>query len=385
MRGFQDLAWITIAGALTFGMLLSLLAHSRRTLAQWLGLSSEVASGLSSILTLTLIPSSLVAGLLSDYWGGKWTVALGSFLATLALVLLMLADGQRFRRSVVAVVLVGMGAACLNVGSVVLMPRSFFDDNPVAATNLGFVFMGLGALVTPVLGDLLLQIQRTGFRRTLGVFAVLAVIPLLLAAGGPADSGGGELHFDLFSRRSLWLAGAVFVLYAPLEAWLSTSALPYLRRVGFTDGKAGLLLALTWIAFLGSRFAIAYGQQTEALDPDSSHMIILLLALIATVALGNLAGASRHDGIVFWMLLIGICLGPIFSSLVGFLFLHFDARSYGTVYGTVYAVGTAGGLFLTPLFRPSMQKVSPDRPVFWLLATVSLSLIGVILAAWVTR
>ena len=50
-----------------------------------------------------------------------------------------------------------------------------------------------------------------------------------------------------------------------------------------------------------------------------------------------------------------------------------------------YAVGTAGGLLLTPLFRPAEQKPSPDKSVLWMLAGISLSLIGVILAAWVTR
>lgn len=388
MRGFHELAWLTIAGGMAFGMLLSLMAGSRRTLEDWLRLPADQAGGLVSVLTLMLIPGSIGAGLMVDLVGGKWIIALGSVLAALSLVLLLLCTSQTYSRCLWAMVVAGLAASCLNVGTVVLMPRAFFDDNPVAATNLGFVFVGLGALLTPVVGDLLLQIQRTGYRQTLGVFAAASLMPLVLAIATPGDSmpvDGGGLHLEVFQRPSLWLAGAVFVLYAPLEAWLSAGALPYLRRVGFGEGRAAALLAAAWLVFLGSRLAVAYGQQTGTLDPDSSHFLILLLALIATVVLGNMAGANRQDSVALWMLLIGACLGPIYSSLVGFLFLHFDPKVYGSTYGMVYAVGTAGGLLLTPLFRPSPQKTTSDKSVFWMLAGISLSLIGVILAAWVTR
>jgi fucose permease len=387
MRGFHELAWLTIAGGAAFGMLLTLMAGSRRTLEQWLRLPSEQAGGLISVFTLVLVPASIVAGLLADVVGGKWTIALGSVLASGSLVLLLSCTAETFRRCLTAMVVAGVGAACLNVGSAVLMPRAFFDDHPVAATNLGFVFVGLGALVTPVIGDLLLQVQRTGHRRTLTFFALVSAVPLIVALASPgepalADSG---LAFGVFRRPSLWLAGVVFMLYAPLEAWLSASAMPYLKRAGFGEGKAAVLLAVTWMAFLGSRLALAYMQNTEALDPDSTHFVILLVALIATVALGNMAGAVRHDSVIFWMLLVGACLGPIYSSLVGFLFLHFDPKVYGSAYGMVYAIGTAGGLFLTPLFRAREQKPAPDKSVFWMLAGISLSLIGAILAAWVAR
>jgi fucose permease len=388
MRGFHELAWLTIAGGFTFGMLLSLMAGSRRTLVEWLRLEPEQAGGLLSVLSLTLIPGSITAGLLVDLCGGKWIIALGSLLACISLLLLLSSTHQSYGRCLSAIIVAGLGASCLNVGSAVLMPRAFFDDNPVAATNLGFVFVGLGALVTPVVADLLLQIQRTGYRKTLAVFALACLVPLglaVIAPGEPMPANGGGVHFEVFQRPSLWLAGGVFILYAPLEAWLSASALPYLRRIGFRETGAAVLLALTWLAFLGSRLVIAYWEQTESLDPDSTHLVMLLLALIATVALGNMAGASRHDSVTLWILLVGVCLGPIYSSLVGFLFLNFDPKVYGSAYGTVYAIGTAGGMLLTPLFRPSEQKVAPDKSVLWMLAGISLSLIGMILAAWVSR
>jgi nitrate/nitrite transporter NarK len=237
-----------------------------------------------------------------------------------------------------------------------------------------------------VIADLLLQLQRTGFKRTLGVFALACLSPVLIAVFTPLDTAAtaGDFHVSVLAKPSLWLIGAVFMLYAPLEGWLSSAA-PYLKRSGFTERGAAVLLAITWMVFLTARFAIAYWQQAEVLNPDSDHILMLILALIATVALGNLAGSHRVDSISFWVLLLGVALGPIFSSLVGFLLLYFQPHEHGTAYGTMFAIGTAGSLLLGPLITPRAGKPDADRFVFRLLALVSLGLIAVILAAWVTR
>src|SRR4051794_6436878 len=98
MRGFNDLAWLTIAGGMAFGVLLSLMAGSRRTLVEWLRLPPEQAGGLISVLPLTLIPGSILSGVLVDAVGGKWIVPLGSILAALSLVLLLLSTSHTYGR-----------------------------------------------------------------------------------------------------------------------------------------------------------------------------------------------------------------------------------------------------------------------------------------------
>jgi fucose permease len=306
-------------------------------------------------------------------------------LASLAVIALI--SARTTRGCAWAMGLAGAGAALLNCGTTVLMPRVFFDSNPVASANLGFLFVGLGALVTPVVANLLLQLQpTTGFQRALGLFALACLSPVLIAIFSPSEitATPSALHLDVLARPSLWLTGIVFVLYTPLEGWLSAAAPTYLKRTGFTERAAAMALTVTWLAFLSGRFVLAYWQQAEVLSADSSHMVVLVLALIAAVALGNLVGTHKKDAIAFWFFLVGLALGPIFSSLVGFLLMSFDPQEHGMAYGTMFAIGTAGSLLLGPLVNPS-EKPEADRKVLWLLAGTSLALIAVMLAAWVTR
>jgi len=58
----------------------------------------------------------------------------------------------------------------------------------------------------------------------------------------------------------LWLAGAVFFLYAPLEGGLHTWSSTYLQNVGHSERKAGQLIAGFWSCFLLGRLAMAYFQ-----------------------------------------------------------------------------------------------------------------------------
>jgi MFS family permease len=384
MTGFDLLAWTTAAGGFTFGMLLSLMGSSRKTLKEWLGFSDQQAAGLLSALTLALIPFTLLGGLLVDAWGAKPVLCLGSILASLALVVLVSNSSRSYARTVWAVVIAGAGAGFLNCGTAMLMSRAFFD-NPLASTNLGFIFVGLGALITPVVADLLLQFQRVGYRRTLSVFALLCLVPLVLAVSAGAEptiTSTSIVHLTVFTKPSVWLAGVVFVLYGALEGWLSSSAPGYLHRANVGRSKAGLLLAITWLVFLGARFVVAAWMQTGVFDADSGHLMMLVMAVIATVALGNLAGAERHDAVVVWFLLIGAALGPIFPTLVGFLFLYNDPQEYGTAYGLMFAVGTVGSLVVAPLYS-AHKTAQTDKTVLRLLAAISLGMIGVILAAWV--
>jgi fucose permease len=76
--------------------------------------------------------------------------------------------------------------------------------------------------------------------------------------------------------------------------------------------------------------------------------LIVVLALLSAVTLGNLVGATywRHGGL--GLLLVGACFGPIFPTLVGLVLQTFpDAQ--GVAYGTMFAVGGTSGLMLPPL------------------------------------
>ena len=347
----HELVPVTITAAFVFGVVLALLGSVKLPLAARLGMDEARVGGLLSALNLALIPMMLLSGILIDGLGGR-VVLIGGSLVT-GLAVFSLAMSRTFAGSLYAIMLVGAGGACISTASVKLMPLAFFGEtNPAPSLNLGNVFFGLGALVTPALADLLLR--ALGFRRAVAVLAVVCLLPALAALLTPAqaftlpDSDAGDLA-GVLENPILWLAGLVFLLYSPLEGALGTWATTYLTQIGYRERRAALLLSGFWLAFLGGRLVVSYLQQ-RVLPEHSEAWLILFLAVLGAVVLGNLAGTQNRGSAAWGLLLAGAILGPIFPTLVGILFRNVKVAEQGTAYGAMFAIGATGSLFLAPLF-----------------------------------
>jgi fucose permease len=292
-----------------------------------------------------------LSGILIDQWGVRLVMILGSFLTCAAIYGLTLHQTS-FRWAVAAVLLIGLGAACVSTASVVLMPRAFFDDRRDllgAALNLGMAFFALGALVTPALIDVLLA--RLSFRTTLGLVAVLCLVPALLAivSNIPGDGETASLT-QVLADRYLWMAGLVFFLYAPLEASVGAWATTLLVELGNPERRVAWLLSGFWLAFLASRLAAAY------LQVEASAWVLVALGILAAVVLGSLAGAPNRNWAEMSLLLLGAVLGPVFPTLVAMVFDHFPAAQRGTAYGAMFAVGSLGSLVTCPVIGFSVRR-----------------------------
>jgi fucose permease len=360
MSGFSPVTAVTISGAFAFGTVLSLLGSIKLPLAKRLQIDEAHAGGLLSALNLALIPMMLLSGLLIDRWGVKSVLMLGSLVTALALF--SLAVGQTYRWALVAVLLVGVGGAGLSTGSVVLMPQAFFPDQAAASLNLGNVFFGLGALITPALADLLLHTVR--FRSTLGLLALLCLVPAgvaLFVPGSqlPVPAPQGDLASVLRSPL-LWLSGLVFFLYGPLEFAIGTWATTYLTDHHYRPTRAAWLLSGFWLTFFAARLGMAFLEGGDVLPRESEAWVILFLALLSAVALGNLAGASTKGNAGLGLLVLGAFLGPIFPTLMGGVFEAFPDHR-GTAYGAVFTLGSVGSLLLAPFIGRRAQATSVQQ------------------------
>jgi fucose permease len=341
----------TIVSAFVFGMVLSLLGSIKLTLAERLNLGEARVGGLWSALSLALIPMMLLSGWLIDLVGIKWVLISSALLTSLGLTLLSLA--RTYKGCLGSILLSGLGAAGLSVGSIVLMPEAFWPDssaNPAAALNLGNVFFGLGALVTPTLADVLLRTVQ--FRRTLAVLALVCLAPAFIAAGTTSfpdlRQAAGGLARE-FGQWHVWVAGLVFLLYAPIEGSLGTWTTTYLTDLGYRPTRASWLLSAFWLAFLATRLLTALLQHGPTLPTWSNPWVIIVLALLSAMALGHLAGAANRGHVGLGLLLLGACLGPIFPTLVGIVFAATPKAQHGTAYGLMFAIGSLGSLILPPL------------------------------------
>jgi FHS family glucose/mannose:H+ symporter-like MFS transporter len=383
MTGKAELIPVTIASAFSFGMVLALLGSIKLPLAKRLDINETRVGGLLSMLTLALIPLMLLSGILIDTMPVRWVLVTGSLV--LAVAVGLMAFSRNYGECLLAILLIGASGACLSTGSVRLMPEAFFPEHEAASFNLGNVFFGLGALITPTLLNLLMR--GLGFRRALGIFALLCLAPALaglLTPQFPQAPPPGNLS-QVVREPALWLTALVFFLYCPLEGALGTWATTYLTSLGYREARAVLLLSGFWLTFLVGRLLAAVLER-GILPPGSEPWVICVLALAAAVVLGNLAGAPRQGNAGWGLLLVGFLLGPIFPTLLGILFAHkqFDANR-GTAYGAMFALGVTGNLVFPPLIGAYARRTTVQRAlriplvIALLLAAVSLF---VALAPW---
>ncbi len=361
MTGFQSVTAVTISGAFVFGMLLVLLESVRTVLAKRLNLSEARVDWLVAALNLALIPMMPVSGILCDELGAKSVFLFGSLITGTALF--ALAVSSTGLRTLGAILLAGVGAACLSTGSSVLMSKAFFPDNEPASQNLGNVFFGLGALVTPALVTALFR--RLDYRRAVGFVALLCLLPAFIAAfTGQSEfaTPGGPVNLAALLRDPiLWLAGFVLLLYAPLEGSLGTWATQYLIDRGFRARAAAWLLSGFWLMFLAARLGTALVLEQGALPKThAAAWLNVVLALAAAVFLGNMAGARTRFSGAIGLLLVGACFGPIFPTLVGMLFTHFP-HARGTAFGAMFAIGAVGNLVFPPLIGIHARRTTVQR------------------------
>jgi fucose permease len=379
MGGLNAMTAATIAGAFVFGMVLTLLGSIKLALAKEFGIDEARVGWLVSALNLALIPAMLLSGFLIDRWDARPVLILGSVLTAMGLYSLTLR--KTFGWALLSVLLIGLGGACVSTSSVVLMPRAFFGHEQTAASlNLGMVFFGLGSLMTTSLADLLLRTVR--FRWTLGLLALVCLVPAGIAAAPfkeevllrePSESVG------IFTNPGLWLAGLVLLLYMPLEFAVGTWATTYLTDRDYRDNWAAWLLSGFWLTFLASRLGMAFLEHSGILPAGGGPWMIVFLGILAAVALGHLVGASTRGNAGLGLLLLGAILGPIFPTLVGLVFRQYPAHQHGTAYGTLFAIGSVGGLILPPIIgtyarRRGVQKAL-KIPLFQALLLSAIALV----------
>jgi fucose permease len=371
MGGLQIVAVVAVSGAMIFGMVLTLLGSIKLALAERLGIGEAGVGWLLFALNLALIPATLLSGILIDLWSPRGVLVTGSLVAAAALAILATTTRSKSYSGVLmAVLAAGVGAAFLGAACVVLMPQAFFENaegRTTASLNLGNVFFGAGALITPTLAWLL--IGRFGFRRTVLILTLICLVPAGLAAVSlmpQVDQARFRVVHEAQDITTLpaslpfILAAVVFFLYGPVEFAISTWCTSYLVEQGYKPRRAELILSLFWLVFLASRLVVAFlGQASPFLDSFSAGLVTVL-GFFAAAILGNLAGTAptREGRGVLGILTLAAVLGPIFPTLVGIVFTLTSPRLHGTAYGAVFAIGSTGSLLLAPLLGLFARRYS---------------------------
>jgi fucose permease len=369
MPASQGLIITTLSGLLLVGLILPLLGSLRLPLARHLGREGAPAGGLRLVFGLTLLPMLLVSGLIVDRWGARDGLLVGSLAVGVGLASLGLA--QTYRQGLGAAALLGGALALLHTAAAVLLPAALFSpERPTTSTNLGYLFVGMSTLLASALLPLLER--KLGMRRGLLLLALAGLVPAAALAFTPAaEFPAPQRAWDVagvVADPRLWLAALVLFLYYPLENVLSAWAPAYLAEVSRTPRGIPLVLAGYWVAFLSTRFLTALAP--TGLVP----WLILLLMVLAAATVGNMSGSYRPSSGILGLWVLGACLGPIFPSLVGLVFLCFPEH-LALSFGLLLALGGTGGLVL----QPALEYYARGHPVRLTMRLVML--VALVLAA----
>jgi fucose permease len=386
MTSLSSLAAVTCTAAFVFGLILALPGAFKPRLAKRLGVREGRAAGLLATFNFALIPSFLLAGYLSDALGWRPMLILGGLLAAIGIA------GLAIRRKTLAVLgsvlLLGAGAACLGTAAVVMMPIAFdFGMRQIiGAINLGFVFVALGALMTPTLADLLMR--TLSFRKAVALLALVCLVPALfgaLSSHQPEPGAAAPEHPNIAGvlvNLPILLAGLAFLMYVPLELAISAWGSTYLTvEQGYSEGRASWVMSFFWLTFLLGRVLAAILFHARQFDTTWTPVTFFLLALLAAFVLGCLAGLGRPRSAGWGVAALGLLLGPLFPTLVAVVLSDAPNHAYGTAFGAMFAIGSLGSAVLAPVVALMGRGKTAMRPLVLtplavMLVVMSLAMLG---------
>lgn len=383
MSAMQTMTAATIGGALSFGMALALFGRLRLAVAQAVATKDNSLRRWFLALNVSLVPLMLLSGVLLDTYGARPVLVAGS--AMLAVALVLVNHRMNSLQTLAAMLLACFGASALGVASIVLMPHAFFvSEETSAGLNLGFVFITLGALLASALADILLTTIQ--LRRTLAVFALLALMPAFLSVLPSTHWHVGEHPgslSEMFAEPICWSGALALFFYVPLEAAISLWTFALLAERGQDEREATGLLSGFWMAFLASRLFAALAQHEFFFSAWWDRGLVVAAPLVAAVLLGNLAGAGQRGRPRGGLILLGLLLGPVLPTLLSLIF-EAARDAEGTAFGLAFAAGSLGSVLLAPLMKTRSAARHPlsalRLPIFLaLLVTASALILGLMM------
>ena len=329
---------VAILGVLGIGIVISILGAVKLPLTEKLGIDDAKFGSLISTMMFTSIIVVLLIGPLVDTLGHKPIAVAGFLIAGLSIFMLIFSTS--YRGAVIASIGFGIGGMCVNtVGNTLLPIVLFGGQNQPAALNLGNVFFGVGAFLTPFFVGILLK--RLGFSNTLSIVGAILLIPIIFALWTTSypELPGYETGsvFGLLGTPVVLVASIVLFCYIALEVSMGGWITSYLTEVGFTASKASGILSGFWIALMIARLVTS-----GFVTPEIGTTVIAVLALTAVITIMIMVKAKNKVTATLGVLVTGLVFGPVFPTVIGYTFSNISSDLYGKRIRNNVCSGIAG-------------------------------------------
>ena len=343
-------AWLVVAATFISTATVFGVTYSFTTFLDAMTEEFDAGNGATALLfgltIFFLFVLGLPAGRASDRWGPRPVVLVGCASIVAGLLLTSIVD--RLPLGYLTYGLgIGVGTACCYV-PMVSQVSGWFDRRRAAALGVAVSGIGVGTLVGPPLANRL--IEEYGWRSTYRIFAVIAVVGLLIAAAlvarAPIAVGQAPLDLGLVVRqpifRSLYISGLLMTiaLFVPF-VFLA----PYAEDHGVSDGAAASLVSFLGVGSLAGRLVLA---------PLAGRLGVLVLYQLCFVVLGAsfliwLAGGGRFVVLATFAVVLGLSYGGYVALSPAATAELFGLAGLGAVLGALYTAGGIGGLIGPPV------------------------------------
>lgn len=251
----------------------------------------------------------------------------------------------------------GFGAC---VGPVVYSKAitAWFDKERGFALGIATSGVGLGTLLLPGLAQFLITafgwriayigIGVTTWILAFGMIAIFVREPpgyleriraahAAAAAGGP-QTFGMSAKAAITGTRQFWLLAVIFLLEGTANnGILSGHFVPMLTDRGYTPQAAVGLLGTSGIAALIARVIVG-----RCLDYVNGPIFSAIVMLLPVAGVGTLLSGAGNPGPLVAAICIGLAIGAEVDMLGFFVSRYFGRRSFGTLYGLIFACFTIG-------------------------------------------
>jgi MFS family permease len=374
--------WLTVlAGTvgLTFGpstMTLLSFGIFVRPLQQEFGWTLGQTAFAATIISYMIMSVAPMQGALTDRFGGRAMVlaSIPVFAASYALLYFLPNNLAVFYALWVLIPICGLGVWPL---SYLRSTASWFDKRLGLALGITNAGIGVGSVLIPLLAGLL--VANYGWRiayLSLATIAFVVTWPLAFAFLTDKEStaaaksslrliAGATLKKAIQTRTFVIVAIVFFVLGA-LNSSLIVLQVPMLIEAGLSPVLSATLASLAGIAMIITRIGTGY-----LLDRFHASKVLMCFILISSLAAVAFAiGVTRATAPIA-ALLIGAIIGAEFDALSYIIPRYYGDRSFGKIYGVVFAIFQLGSGIGVAAVAFSHDRFGSFRPSMWILATLT--------------
>jgi fucose permease len=276
--------------------------------------------------------------------------------------------------------LVGMAQGGIMAATFQLL-KKLYEQDAAATVNLAGGLMGLGALLSAVLGAL-----SYGWAEFEGLFVMVALAPFGAAAwffragvpedGEVVDLGFWEVLSEMRSPVHLLFAALLFFETAAELSMLQWAALHLILRAGMSPSAAMYFLSFYCLCLLGGRFV------AQALLQRFPHRRLLLASAgMSWMGILIFSSTNNHLGAGMGLALSAIGFSfvyPLLVERIGSRFREYHASLFHGIFG----LGMLGG-FLAPALIALWADWSNESSAMTLPLYCSLMVFVLLLLLWV--